>query len=188
MKVRHDVEKTRRLALSAMLTVLALGLSYAERFIPLQLAVPLPGVKLGLANIVTLFALYYLGTRQAVFILVLRCALGSMFGGGVTAFFFSVTGGILAMTVMTLTKKIPVLSIFGVSICGAAAHNVGQIAMASLLMRSAYVGAYLPFLLVVSVVMGTVTGVAASACFGALNASGWHPRKNEETFYDRTCD
>lgn len=174
------MEKTRRLALSAVLTAVALGLSYMERFIPLQWVVPLPGVKLGLANIVTLFALYFLGSRQALVILVLRCALGSMFGGGLTAFFFSVTGGVLAMGIMAWAKKIPVLSIYGVSICGAAAHNVGQIIMAALLMRSVYVGAYLPFLLVVSVGMGTVTGVAASACFRALLASGMYPLLRKE--------
>ena len=76
--------KTRTLALSAMLIALALGLSYMERFLPLQLLIPLPGVKLGLANIVTLFALYFLGGKSAVQILVIRCALGAMFGGGLT--------------------------------------------------------------------------------------------------------
>lgn len=74
--------KAKALALCAVLVALALGLSYLERFLPLQVAVPLPGVKLGLANIVTLMALYFLGTRPAVTILGLRCFLGSLFGGG----------------------------------------------------------------------------------------------------------
>ena len=119
--------KTRSLALSAMLIALALGLSYMERFLPLQLLIPLPGVKLGLANIVTLFALYFLGGKSAVQILVIRCALGAMFGGGLTAFFFSITGGVLAMATMALTRRLPFLSIYGVSICGAAAHQTGQV-------------------------------------------------------------
>ena len=97
--------KTRSLALSAMLIALALGLSYMERFLPLRPLIPLPGVKLGLANIVTLFALYFLGGKSAVQILVIRCALGAMFGGGLTAFFFSITGGVLAMATMALIRR-----------------------------------------------------------------------------------
>ena len=87
------MDKTRRLARGALLTALALGLSYMERFIPLQLLIPLPGIKLGLANVVTLFAVYFLGSRTALQILCVRCLLGSLFGGGVTAFFFSIKIG-----------------------------------------------------------------------------------------------
>lgn len=76
------MDKTRRLARSALLTALALGLSYMERFIPLQLLIPLPGIKLGLANVVTLFAVYFLGSRAALQILCVRCLLGALFGGG----------------------------------------------------------------------------------------------------------
>ena len=72
--------KTKQLALSAVLVALALGLSYLERFIPLQLLIPLPGVKLGLANIVTMMALYFLSGRIAFSVLVVRCLLGSLFG------------------------------------------------------------------------------------------------------------
>ena len=74
------MNKTQRLARAALLTALALGLSWMERFIPLQLLVPLPGIKLGLANLVTLFALYFLGGRMALAILCVRCLLGSLFG------------------------------------------------------------------------------------------------------------
>ena len=115
------MDKTRRLARGALLTALALGLSYMERFIPLQLLIPLPGIKLGLANVVTLFAVYFLGSRAALQILCVRCLLGSLFGGGVTAFFFSITGGLLALAAMVLARRLPFLSIYGVSVCGAAA-------------------------------------------------------------------
>ena len=87
---------TKRIVQGAVLVALALALSYIERFIPLQLFIPLPGVKLGLANVVTLIALYLLGTRQAFTILVLRCVLGALFGGGITGLWFSLAGGILA--------------------------------------------------------------------------------------------
>lgn len=161
--------KTKRLALCAVLTSLALALSYMERFLPLQLLIPLPGVKLGLANIVTLIALYLLGPGSAFAILVPRCILGAVFGGGMTGLLFSLTGGLLAMSMMSLSRKMPMLSIYGVSILGAAAHSVGQILAAMVLMNSVYVGAYLPWLLAVSVFTGLATGAAGA---GVLRVIG----------------
>lgn len=165
------MNKTQRLARAALLTALALGLSWMERFIPLQLLVPLPGIKLGLANLVTLFALYFLGGRMALAILCVRCLLGSLFGGGVTAFCFSITGGLLALAVMVLARRLPLLSVYGVSILGAAAHHVGQILVAVALLRSGYVVAYLPFLLLVAIATGFLTGAISSALFRAMLAA-----------------
>ena len=159
--------KTNRLTLCAILIALALALSYTERFIPLQMVVPLPGVKLGLANIVTLMALYLMGPQSAFAILIPRCIFGAIFGGGITGLAFSLTGGILAMAVMCLGRKVPIFSIYGVSILGAAAHNIGQILAAMVLMNSVYIGAYLPYLLVVSLFTGFATG---AACAGVLKA------------------
>ena len=159
--------KTRRLTLCAILIALAMALSYTERFIPLQMLVPLPGVKLGLANIVTLMALYLMGPKAAFAILIPRCIFGAVFGGGITGLVFSLTGGILAMCVMALVKKIPIFSVYGVSILGAAAHNIGQILAAIVLMNSVYIGAYLSYLLVVALFTGFATG---AACAGILRA------------------
>ena len=156
---------TKRIVLSAALVSLALAFSYIERFIPLQMLIPLPGVKLGLANVVTLIALYLLGTKSAFAILILRCFLGSLFGGGITGFLFSITGGLLSMTVMALCKNAPLLSVYGVSILGAAAHNIGQILAAMVLMHSVYIGMYLSYLLVVALFTGFATG---AACAGVL--------------------
>ena len=162
--------KTKRLTLCALLIALALALSYTERFIPLQMIVPLPGVKLGLANIVTLIALYLLGPKYAFAILIPRCIFGAVFGGGITGLLFSLTGGILAMLTMTLTRKLPVFSIYGVSILGAAAHNVGQIFAAMVLMHSIYIGAYLPYLLMVALFTGFATGAAGAGILRAFKA------------------
>lgn len=159
------MEKTKRLTLCAVLVALALALSYTERFIPLQLVIPLPGVKLGLANIVTLLALYLLGPRTAFAVLIPRCLLGAVFGGGITGLAFSLTGGLLAMAVMALAKKCALFSVYGVSVLGAAAHNVGQILAAMVLMNSVYIGAYLPYLLAVALFTGFATG---AACAGVL--------------------
>lgn len=156
----------KKLTLCAVLTALALALSYAERFLPLQLLVPLPGIKLGLANIVTLVALYLLGGRYAFAVLLPRCILGAVFGGGITGLLFSLTGGVLAMAVMRLCKNVPLFSVYGVSILGAAAHNIGQIAVAAALLGSAYVFAYLPYLLIVALFTGFAIG---TACVGVLH-------------------
>ena len=159
------MKKTRSITLSAVLVALALALSYTERFIPLQLLIPLPGVKLGLANIVTLMALYLLGSKYTFPIVILRCLLGAVFGGGITGLLFSLAGGMLSMAVMALCKKIPLFSVYGVSILGAAAHNIGQIAAAMVLMNSVYVCSYLPYLLMVALFTGAATG---AACAGVL--------------------
>ena len=158
------MKKAKIIAQSAILIALSLALSYTERFIPLQLVIPLPGVKLGLANIVTLVALYLLGWKQTLPILLIRCFLGALFGS-LTGLLFSLTGGLLALAAMTLCKKIPFFSIYGISILGAAAHNIGQILAAMALMHSVYVCAYLPYLLLIGIFTGLAT---ATACAGVL--------------------
>ena len=164
------MSKTKRLTLCAILVALAMALSYTERCIPLQMLVPLPGVKLGLANIVTLMALYLMGPKAAFAILIPRCIFGAVFGGGITGLAFSLVGGLLAMAVMCLARKIPAFSVYGVSILGAAAHNVGQILAAMVLMNSVYIGAYLPYLLGVALFTGFATGAACAGILRALKA------------------
>ena len=141
-----------------MLAALALGLSTLEGLCPLSLIVPLPGVKLGLANIVTVFALYQLGAGAALAILLTRCLLGGLFAGNVSAMLFSLLGGVTAMLVMIALRRCRRLSVYGVSVGGAAAHNIGQMAAACITLGSTMVLGYLPFLLAVSLVTGTLTG------------------------------
>lgn len=171
--------KTYQLTICALLISMALVLSYMERFMPLQLLIPLPGIKLGLANIVTVIALYYFGESHAFTILILRCFLGAVFGGGISGLAFSMTGGLLAMATMSIVKRLGFFSVYGVSVLGAAAHNIGQICVAVFLMNSVYVAGYLPYLLMVSIVTGLATGAACSGVFRALVASGQLPDKKE---------
>lgn len=163
---------TKQLTLCAVLTALALALSYVENFLPLSVAIPLPGIKLGLANIVTVFALYTLGAGQALLILLARCSLGAFFAGNLNALLFSLFGGLSAMATMALLSRWNRLSIYGVSIGGAAAHNCGQIAAAMLTLGNTAPLYYLPILLGVSLFTGTVTGFAASLLFRALKHTG----------------
>ena len=116
-----------RLTRCAVLTALALALSVAEGLVPLTILIPLPGLRLGLANLVTVYALCRLSGREALLILLARCLLGSLLGGNLMALAFSLTGGLLALGVMALLLRLPALSLFGVSVAGAAAHNAGQI-------------------------------------------------------------
>ena len=158
----------RSIALCAVLTALALGLSTLENLFPVTLIVPLPGVKLGLANIVTVFALYELGAVPALTILAARCLLGGIFAGNLSALLFSLLGGFTAMLVMIALHALPRLSVYGVSVGGAAAHNCGQVAAAMLTLGSAAPLAYLPFLLLVSVFTGALTGFVAALLFRAM--------------------
>lgn len=174
--------KTYQMTLCALLISMALVLSYMERFVPLQLLIPLPGIKLGLANIVTVIALYCFGKKQAFTILILRCFLGSVFGGGIFGMAFSMTGGLLAMLTMSITRRIGCFSVYGVSVFGAAAHNIGQICVAVVLMDSVYVTGYLPYLLAVSIATGMSTGAASAGVFRILTASGQiHGKTDQQT-------
>ena len=163
---------TKQLTLCALLAAMALALSYLENLFPLSLAIPIPGVKLGLANIVTVFALYAMGAGQALLILLARCFLGSLFAGNMNALLFSLFGGLCAMGAMILLVRFRGLSIYGVSIGGAAAHNCGQIAAAVLTLGSAAPLYYLPVLLAVSLLTGGLTGLAAACLFQGLRHTG----------------
>ncbi len=159
---------TRQLTLCAVLTAMALALSYLENLFPLSLAIPIPGVKLGLANIVTLFALYALGPGQALLILFSRCFLGAVFAGNLNALIFSLLGGAAAMGVMIALSRWRRLSVYGVSTGGAAAHGCGQVAAAVLTLGNPAPLYYLPVLLGVSLFTGALTGLIAACLFRAL--------------------
>lgn len=169
--------KTRRLTLCAILTALALSLSYMEQFFPLSIIIPLPGIKLGLANIVTVFALCTLGAPSACIILIARCLLGALFAGNMNALIFSLLGGICALLVEILLLHNHRLSLYGVSIGGAAAHNVGQVVAAVLTLGNTAPGAYLPLLLGVSLFTGSLTGFIAGLLFTALHNTPFGNRR-----------
>ena len=160
--------------LAAVLAALALGLSTLEGLFPISLLVPLPGVKLGLANIVTVFALYQLGAGAALAILLTRCLLGGLFAGNLSAMLFSVLGGLTAMLVMIFLRRLPKLSVYGVSIGGAAAHNIGQMAAAVITLGSTMVLGYLPFLLAVSLFTGALTGFITALLLRATRHIRFH--------------
>ena len=162
--------KSKRIALCGLLTATALVLSLVERMFPVSAVIPIPGVKLGLANVVTLFALVRLNRRDALAVLLVRVTLASAFMGSITSFLFALFGGLLAMLVMLLLLpgRDRWISFIGISAAGAAAHNIGQIGAAMLVLRSVYVAAYLPLLLLSGLVMGISTGIVSRAVIEQL--------------------
>lgn len=161
---------TGRLARLAVLTAAALTLHVAESWFPVALP-GLPGVKLGLANSVTLLILLLCGPRDGLLTAILRVTLGSLFGGGLTGFAFSMTGAILSWAVMAA-----LLGLFrdrihpvSVSILGAMAHNAGQLTVAALF-SGPYVFSYLLALLLAAVVTGAFVGTIVSLLYRRLAA------------------
>lgn len=150
----------RIIVINGLLIAMALILSYVERLFPLALIVPVPGIKLGLANLVTLVALFFLNLQSAFIIVVLRCIISSMLFGNLYSFLFSISGGLISMFIMSFVKKYEgkQVSVFGVSISGAAAHNIGQIIVAAAVLQSSAVFPYLSMLLFSSIVTGFVNG------------------------------
>lgn len=152
---------TKLLARYALLTALALALSWLESLVPLSFAVP--GVKLGLPNLVVVFALYRLGLRDAAVISLVRVLLVSFTFGSAYSFAYSLAGAALSLTVMALLKRTEKFSILGVSVAGGVCHNIAQLAVAAAVLGTARLAWYLPALLV----SGTAAGVAVGAA-GAL--------------------
>lgn len=150
--------KTKRLVFLALLTAIALTLFLVEAQVP----IPITGVKLGLSNIVSLFALCLLGPWDALAVLVLRCSLGCVLAGQPSTFLYSITGGLLSLAVMILLRKITTdKQIFIVSVFGGIFHNIGQILVAVLITKTPGVALYLPILLIAGILAGVFTGFAA---------------------------
>lgn len=153
--------KTRKLALLAALTAIALTIFIAEAQIPP--IVPVPGVKLGLANIVTMVTMLVLDRRSALAVLSVRLILGSVFAGGVSALLFSVVGGAAAYIVMCLLIKVfPEKLMWVVSVLAALAHNLGQLVVAIWVSGTPGIAVYAPALAAAGVITGVFTGLAAT--------------------------
>ena len=150
-----------KLTVTGAAVAAALIVSYLESLLPLSVAVP--GVRLGLANIVTLFALYKLDWKNAAAVSLLRVLLASLLFGNVLTLAYSAAGAALSLVVMIILKKTAGFSAVGVSCAGAVAHNFGQVGMAMILMDTAQIAYYLPVL----IVSGVVTGLTVGA-LGAL--------------------
>ena len=152
--------KTTKLTRMALLTAIALTIFMVEAQIPAL--VPVPGVKLGLSNIVTVFAVFAMGSKEAASILFVRIFLGAVFAGNFSTILYSAAGGALAIvTTILLRKLLTKKQLWVAGILGAVAHSIGQMAMAVAITRTVGLVSYLPVMILCSIVTGLFTGLCA---------------------------
>lgn len=160
-------QKTYRTALFGLLAALAAALSYFEGLLPTAAFLP-PGAKPGFSNLVNLFAASFMGTVPALGIALLKACFAGLTRGG-TAFFMSLCGGALSTLLMCLLlKRTRRLSFIGIGIAGAVCHNLGQLAVAAVLVGNRSVLGYAPVLLLCALAAGTLTGLVFRAVYPAL--------------------
>ena len=152
--------KVKNIAFYGMMIALALIFSYIETFIPVSAFIPIPGVKLGLANIVVIFALYTMKNRDAFIISIIRVVISGFLFGNLTTIVYSLAGGLLSLIVMIILKKTK-LSMIGVSMVGGVCHNIGQLGVAVILTETIRIAYYVPVLLVSGMITGLLMGFVA---------------------------
>ena len=150
---------TKRVAYCAMLTALAMIFGYVEALIPFGFGIP--GVKLGLANIVIVLALYMLPACQVFAIQLMRIVLVSFLFGNLSMMLYSLAGGMLSLVVMLLLNRRDVFSITGVSIAGGVSHNIGQLIVAALVVQNLKIMFYFPIMIMAGLITGCLIGVLA---------------------------
>lgn len=157
----------KKTANMGMLVALAFIFSYIESLIPISVGIP--GIKLGLANMVVIVTLYLMGAGPAFMLSLVRIVLTGFTFGNLAMMMYSLAGGMLSLLVMVIARKTKLFSVTGVSVLGAVFHNVGQIIMAALVVENSSLFYYLPVLLVSGVVFGIIIGVVGSVLIKRLS-------------------
>lgn len=150
----------KKVAYFGVFTALALIFSYIESLIPINFGIP--GAKLGLANLMVVIVLYKMGPKEAYMLSMVRIVLSGFLFGNLFGILYSLAGGILSLSIMTLLKKTDKFSIIGISMAGAVFHNMGQLIIAGIVVESANVIYYMPALLIVGLATGLVIGIISS--------------------------
>lgn len=151
--------KIHKLTLMSLLTTASLILSYVEAVLP-PIFTAVPGIKIGLPNIIVIFVLYRMGIPSAIAVSLVRIGISALLFGNPISFIYSLTGAFLSIAVMAILKKTDFLSAVGVSAAGGIFHNIGQILAAMLLLQTAQIGYYL----IVLAMTGTVAGLFVGLC------------------------
>lgn len=151
---------TKKITFLSLLTALAIILGYLESFIPVNIMVP--GFKIGLANIVSIIALYNYGYQDALIISILRCLIIALTFTNLYMFLYSICGALLSLTIMYLLKKSKLFSVLMISITGAISHNLGQLAVA-IIFFGFNITYYLPYLIIIAVLTGFLIGFISIA-------------------------
>lgn len=156
----------KKVAYFGMFVALAIIFSYVESLVPIQLGIP--GVKLGLANLVTVIVLYYMGTKEAILLTAIRAVLTGFMFGNLFAIVYSMAGGILSLCVMSLLKKSHQFSVIGVSMAGGVSHNIGQLMVAVIVLESLSVVYYFAVLMIAGLLTGFLIGVISAEAMKRL--------------------
>lgn len=155
-----------KVAYFGVFTALALIFSYVETLIPIQFGVP--GVKLGLANLIIVIALYRMKLSEAYLLSIVRVLLAGFIFGNYFSIIYSLAGGLLSLTVMALLRKKGGFSVIGVSIAGGVFHNIGQLIVASVIVETFSAMYYVPVLLIAGLVTGLLIGIASDGMLKRL--------------------
>lgn len=158
--------ETRRIAQIGVLVSLAMVLSYLESLFPVFLAVP--GIRIGLANIAIVFALYHLGFRAALGISVVRVVLSALLFGSVISMSYSLCGALISIAMMAILKRSGLFGTVAVSVVGGVSHNLGQIAVACFILQTKAIAYYIPVLILSGVVSGVVIGIVSAVVIARL--------------------
>lgn len=157
--INRHAQRTKYLAMSAMFAALALIFSYVEAIIPFSVGIP--GVKLGIANLVILIALYEMNLKYAFTINVVRILVAGLLFNGFFGAIYSLAGGLLSLFVMWLLKKTGLFSMVGVSMAGGVAHNMGQLLIAAAIVSNLKMFLYFPILMFSGIISGILMGIVA---------------------------
>lgn len=163
----YNNSKASNITRLAMLTAIALLCGYIEYLIPFNFGIP--GIKLGLANLITVYALYDLGYKDAFIVNISRIILTSLLFGSFYSFFYSLIGGMLSLTCMWIFKKLDFFYILGVSIIGGITHNLGQLLLAIFIVRELKVAYYTPVLLLSGTITGALMGILTQLVYSRVS-------------------
>lgn len=154
-------ERTKKITFLGLFATVALILSYVEAMLP-PIYAAVPGIKVGLPNVVVLFLLYRYGVKEAAAVSLVRLALATLLFGNVTMLWYSLAGAVLSLTVMVIAKRLRVFSTVGVSVLGGVFHNLGQVLVAMLLLETAEIGYYMFFLAFSGILAGIFIGLGGA--------------------------
>ena len=158
--------KAKKITVLSLCTALAMIMSYIESLFP---AFWVPGVKVGLPNIIIIFILYRIGTKEAIAVSFARIFLNTLLFGNPLTLAYSLAGGFLSILSMIILKKIKVFSQLGVSVVGGIMHNTGQIIVACIIMETAQISLYLPVLIITGILAGICVGLAGNLLIKRIN-------------------
>ncbi len=159
--------KVKRIAFVGLMSALAIVLSYLEFLLP-PLFASFPGIKMGLPNIIVIFALYKFGTKEAISVSFIRLVCSALLFGSIMTFAYSLAGAAISLTLMAILKRFDRFSSVGVSVVGGISHNIGQIAVAMILLERAEIAYYMIILTITGTIAGMLVGLAGSLLLKAL--------------------